>query len=97
MTTYAVIYERSERSWGAYVPDLPGCVRPAGRGLMSNGGSVPPSSSTWRACARTAWHRPSRPQHPVPSTSSNRRHPRMTDWVWMRVYRPCALSVAYQY
>jgi predicted RNase H-like HicB family nuclease len=26
MTTYAVIYERTERNWGAYVPDLPGCV-----------------------------------------------------------------------
>lgn len=26
MTTYAVIYERAERNWGAYVPDLPGCV-----------------------------------------------------------------------
>lgn len=26
MTTYTVIYERTERNWGAYVPDLPGCV-----------------------------------------------------------------------
>lgn len=26
MTTYAVIYERTERNWAAYVPDLPGCV-----------------------------------------------------------------------
>ena len=24
--TYAVILERGSRSWGAYVPDLPGCV-----------------------------------------------------------------------
>lgn len=23
---YAVVYERAPRSWGAYVPDLPGCV-----------------------------------------------------------------------
>ena len=23
---YAVIYERGETNWGAYVPDLPGCV-----------------------------------------------------------------------
>ena len=23
---YAVIFEKSERSFGAYVPDLPGCV-----------------------------------------------------------------------
>jgi predicted RNase H-like HicB family nuclease len=23
---YAVVYERGPRSWGAYVPDLPGCV-----------------------------------------------------------------------
>jgi len=26
MKEYAVIFERGERSWGAYVPDLPGCV-----------------------------------------------------------------------
>lgn len=26
MTGYAVIYERGERGWGAWVPDLPGCV-----------------------------------------------------------------------
>lgn len=26
MTTYAVIYERTDRNWAAYVPDLPGCV-----------------------------------------------------------------------
>lgn len=26
MTTYAVLYERTERNWAAYVPDLPGCV-----------------------------------------------------------------------
>jgi predicted RNase H-like HicB family nuclease len=23
---YAVVYEEGPRSWGAYVPDLPGCV-----------------------------------------------------------------------
>jgi predicted RNase H-like HicB family nuclease len=23
---YAVIFERAERNWAAYVPDLPGCV-----------------------------------------------------------------------
>ncbi|MFM6745454.1 MAG: type II toxin-antitoxin system HicB family antitoxin, partial [Dolichospermum sp.] len=23
---YTVIYERGETNWGAYVPDLPGCV-----------------------------------------------------------------------
>lgn len=26
MTRYLVIYERSEDAWGAYSPDLPGCV-----------------------------------------------------------------------
>ena len=26
MTRYAVIYERGNRNWSAYVPDLPGCV-----------------------------------------------------------------------
>ena len=23
---YAVVYEQTARNWGAYVPDLPGCV-----------------------------------------------------------------------
>ncbi len=23
---YAVVYEQTPRNWGAYVPDLPGCV-----------------------------------------------------------------------
>lgn len=26
MTEYVVIYERGDRGWGAWVPDLPGCV-----------------------------------------------------------------------
>lgn len=26
MTDYAVLYERGEPNWSAYVPDLPGCV-----------------------------------------------------------------------
>lgn len=26
MTQYLVIYERGEHAWGAYSPDLPGCV-----------------------------------------------------------------------
>ncbi len=26
MKEYWVIYERGDRNWGAYVPDLPGCV-----------------------------------------------------------------------
>jgi len=26
MVQYLVIYERGEQSWGAYSPDLPGCV-----------------------------------------------------------------------
>ncbi len=26
MKEYWVIYERGERNWGAYVPNLPGCV-----------------------------------------------------------------------
>ncbi len=25
MTTYLVLYEQGPNSWGAYVPDLPGC------------------------------------------------------------------------
>ena len=23
---YAVVYERTDRNWAAYVPDLPGCI-----------------------------------------------------------------------
>ncbi len=26
MVEYAVIYERGSTNWGAYIPDLPGCV-----------------------------------------------------------------------
>ena len=26
MKKYAVVFERSSNGWGAYVPDLPGCV-----------------------------------------------------------------------
>ena len=26
MKQYAVVFERGERNWSAYVPDLPGCV-----------------------------------------------------------------------
>ena len=26
MNEYTVLYERGERNWSAYVPDLPGCV-----------------------------------------------------------------------
>lgn len=26
MNEYLVVYERTSRNWGAYVPDLPGCV-----------------------------------------------------------------------
>jgi predicted RNase H-like HicB family nuclease len=26
MIEYTVIYERGETNWGAYIPDLPGCV-----------------------------------------------------------------------
>ena len=26
MTRYMVVIERGERSWGAHVPDLPGCI-----------------------------------------------------------------------
>ncbi len=26
MREYTVLYERGERNWSAYVPDLPGCV-----------------------------------------------------------------------
>ena len=29
MTEYTVIYERGERNWSAYVPDLPGCIATA--------------------------------------------------------------------
>lgn len=30
MSSYAVVFERSNTGYGAYVPDLPGCVAAAG-------------------------------------------------------------------
>lgn len=30
MTTYLVIYEQGPDSWGAYAPDLPGCIAAGG-------------------------------------------------------------------
>lgn len=30
MKKYAVIFERAESNWAAYVPDLPGCVSTGG-------------------------------------------------------------------
>lgn len=30
MSEYIVIYERGETSWGAWLPDLPGCVAAGG-------------------------------------------------------------------
>lgn len=30
MTEYLVIYERGPESWGAYSPDLPGCISAGG-------------------------------------------------------------------
>lgn len=29
MRNYTVIYERGDRNWSAYVPDLPGCIATA--------------------------------------------------------------------
>ncbi len=29
MTRYTVIFERGEKNWSAYVPDLPGCIATA--------------------------------------------------------------------
>jgi predicted RNase H-like HicB family nuclease len=29
MKSYTVIYERGQRNWSAYVPDLPGCIATA--------------------------------------------------------------------
>ena len=26
MKRYAVVFEKAENKWGAYVPDLPGCI-----------------------------------------------------------------------
>lgn len=29
MTAYAVVFEKGDQNWSAYVPDLPGCVAAA--------------------------------------------------------------------
>ncbi len=26
MKRYAIVFERADKNWGAYVPDLPGCI-----------------------------------------------------------------------
>lgn len=62
MTTYAVVYKRSDNNYAAYVPDLPGCVatgrmrQEVERGIrgaielhlegMREDGELPPASTT---------------------------------------------------
>ena len=65
---YAVIYEKSETGYSAYVPDLPGCIA-TGRTrtavkrrvrtaiqmhleLMAEGGEAAPPSNTWAEVVR---------------------------------------------
>lgn len=64
----AVIYEKSDRGWGAYVPDLPGCVavaktrKDAERLIreaiqlhleaMRDGGEPIPAPTTWAGVVR---------------------------------------------
>ena len=65
---YAVIYEKSDTGYSAYVPDLPGCIatgptrakverriRSAIRmhlELMAEGGEPAPTSTTWAEVVR---------------------------------------------
>lgn len=63
---YVVIVEQGESGFGAYVPDLPGCVavgetRDEAMRLVQG-----PSGCTWRACAKRAFRSPS----PRPAAST---------------------------
>ena len=65
---YAVIYEKSDTGYAAYVPDLPGCIatgptRPVVERrirsaiqmhleLMAKGGEAAPASTTWAEVVR---------------------------------------------
>lgn len=79
---YAVIYEKSSNGWGAFVPDLPGCVALGFTLEETEELYAKPSSSTSRRCARmvirylnrptrwACWRSPSsRDKHLIRSTT----------------------------
>jgi hypothetical protein len=59
---YTVIIEKSENNYGAWAPDLPGCVTtgPIIEETLAN--MRKPSGFTWKECARTAIRFRSRPR-----------------------------------
>jgi hypothetical protein len=48
---YSVVYEQGDTSWGAYVPDLPGCVAVGATGPRSRPSSSKLSAPTWTTYA----------------------------------------------
>lgn len=46
---YAVIFERAENNWAAYVPDLPGC--------MTTGRTIEETRENMREAIRGIWRR----------------------------------------
>jgi hypothetical protein len=47
MKRYAVVFEKAENNWAAYVPDLPRCVTTGKRSKRQNAMFERPSSFTW--------------------------------------------------
>ena len=50
---YAVVIEKAEGNYSAYVPDLPGCVATGLPWLKSKPKTAMQSSFMWRACVKT--------------------------------------------
>jgi len=44
MKKYAVIFEKSSNGWGAFVPDLPGCVALDLAAMRADGDEIPEPS-----------------------------------------------------
>lgn len=51
---YAIVVEKAEGNYSAYVPDLPGCVATGRRLRLSSRTSAMPSGSTSPGCGKTA-------------------------------------------
>ena len=50
---YAIVIEKADGNYSAYVQDLPGCVATGATVAEVEGGSARPSSFTSRACEKT--------------------------------------------
>ena len=57
---YAIVIEKAEGNYSAYVPDLPGCVAPAALPPRRSPKSERPSRFTSTACAKMVSQSPNR-------------------------------------